>query len=311
MSSEVKGMVLCAGLGTRLRPLSDLWPKPACPILNRPLVAFNLALLQGIGVSQVVVNTHHLADRMGQVAETQARALGLSLTLSREAQLLGTGGGLKAAEKWLADDTCLLLNGDFFFDVDLEAALQVHRRERAVATLVVQTLPPGYRPLHGRADGRLACLPGETPPADSRAWHFTGVHLLEPAFFAGLSAQRSGIFETGYRALLQRGLPVVLHVDPGTWRDIGSPESYLTTNLEAADGHLPLDRFRALQPLRPRDPNARIAGSMKESIVGAGAVIPRGASVVRSVILPNTELGSEERLDHCIAAGDLRIRLAA
>src|SRR5581483_10431298 len=216
----MRAMVLCAGSGTRLRPLSEVWPKPACPVLNRALVAFNFALLKGAGISEVAINTHHLADRMARVAQVEASALGMSLRLSHEETLLGIGGGLKALEPYLRDGTFLLLNGDFIFDVDLKRAVEAHRSSGAAATLIVQAPIHGYRSLHARADGRLACLPGELPAAGAAAWHFTGIHVLEPRIFAGLSARPSGIFETGYRALLEVGADVQVHVDQGTWRDV-------------------------------------------------------------------------------------------
>jgi mannose-1-phosphate guanylyltransferase len=305
----MKAMVFCAGLSTRLRPLSELWPKPACTVLNRPLIAFNFALLKGIGVGEVAVNTHHLADRMASTAKTEAQALGLGLELSHESTLLGHGGGLKALEAWLGGGTFALLNGDFIFDLDLARVIEAHRRSGAAATLVVQSPLPGYRPLHALSDGRLACLPGETPPSGTTPWHFTGVHIVEPAIFSGLVSGPSGIFETGYRSLLEAGAPVRVHVDSGIWRDIQTAESYLSTNLEALKGRLPLARFDALGPLAAIHPRARVDGSVEESVIGAGAVIPAGASVRRSVVLADTELGENEGLENAIAAGGLRIRI--
>src|SRR5258708_4239786 len=115
-------MVACAGLGERLLPLTSLLPKPACPVLDRPLVHFNLALLQQVGVDEVIVNTHQLPEAMADAARRGCEALGLQLQLSHEPVLLGTGGGLKQAEQWLGEDTFLLLNGKILFDVDLAAA---------------------------------------------------------------------------------------------------------------------------------------------------------------------------------------------
>src|SRR3984957_7440921 len=223
----MKAMVFCAGLSTRLRPLSELWPKPACTVLNRPLIAFNFALLRGIGVGEVAVNTHHLADRMASTAKAEAQALGLGLKLSHESTLLGHGGGLKALEAWLGGGTFALLNGDFIFDLDLARVMEAHRGSGAAATLVVQPPLPGYRPLHALPDGRVAFLPGEAPPPGAVPWHFTGVHVVEPAIFEGLVSEPSGIFETGYRALLGRRALVRVHEDRGIWRDIQNPESYL------------------------------------------------------------------------------------
>jgi mannose-1-phosphate guanylyltransferase len=303
----MRAMIFCAGLGTRLRPLSDLWPKPACPVLNRPLVAFNFALLKGLGVTEVAVNTHHLADRMAAAASAEARALGLHLKLSREDVLMGHGGGLKAVEPWLGSGTFLALNGDFLFDLDLAGLLEAHRRSHAAATLAVQKPLEGYRPLHAHPDGRLACLPGETPPPGAVPWHFTGVHVLEPAIFAGLVSEPSGIFETGYRALLAAGKLVRVHEDRGVWRDIQTTESYLTTNLDALGGRLDLSRFGALGKLVAVDARARVEGDVEESVVGAGAHVPAGASVRRSVVLPGTVLREGEELENAIAAGELRI----
>jgi len=305
----MRAMVFCAGLSTRLRPLSELWPKPACPVLNRPLIAFNFALLRGAGVGEVAINTHHLADRMAAVAESEARALGLALRVSHESTLLGHGGGLKALEAWLGDETFLLLNGDFIFDLDLRALIETHRRSCAAATLVVQPPLAGYRPLHAFPDGRLACLPGEAPPPGSTPWHFTGVHVLEPAIFAGLVSGPSGIFETGYRALLETGALVRIHEERGSWRDVQTAENYLATNLEALQGWLPLARFKALGPLTAIHPSARVEGAVEESVVGAGAVVPAGARVRRSVVLAETVIGKGESLENAIAAGGLRVRV--
>jgi mannose-1-phosphate guanylyltransferase len=304
----MKAMVFCAGLATRLRPLSDLWPKPACPVLNRPLIAFNFALLESCGITEVAVNTHHLADRMAAAAAAEARALGLELRLSHESTLLGHGGGLKALETWLGSETFVLLNGDFIFDLDLARVIEAHRRSGAAATLIVQPPLAGYRPLHAFPDGRLACLPGEAAPSGSMPWHFTGVHVLASAIFSGLVSGPSGIFETGYRALLEAGGLVRVHEDRGSWRDIQTAENYLSTNLEAMEGRLPLARFAALGPLAAIHPSARVEGSVEESVVGAGAVVPAGARVRRSVVLGETVLAGGETLENAIAAGSLRIK---
>jgi len=119
-------MVLCAGRGERLRPLTDLRPKPGCPLLDLPLLWYQLALLRGVGVDEVVVNTHQLAPLLEGVAVLGCERLGLRLHLSHEPELLDTGGGLREARRWLGDETFLLLNGDMLFDVDLAGAIAAH-----------------------------------------------------------------------------------------------------------------------------------------------------------------------------------------
>src|SRR5207248_1976894 len=141
---RVKAMVLCAGFGTRLRPLTDQIPKPLVPLCGVPLLRYNFALLKNAGVNEIVINTHHLAAAMEQGALALARDLGIALHVSREHKhILGTGGGVRRAEATLGSETFFLLNGDMIFDVDLRAALAAHRKAGAIATMVLAPYPRG------------------------------------------------------------------------------------------------------------------------------------------------------------------------
>jgi mannose-1-phosphate guanylyltransferase len=314
-------MVACAGLGERMFPLTTLLPKPACPLLDRPLVDFNLALLRGVGVEEVVVNTHQLPEAMEAAARAGCEGLGQSLYVSREPVLLGTGGGLKRVEARLRDGTFVLINGKILCDVDLQAALSAHRRAAAAATLVVVDLPPGqrYRPVHASADGRLLYVPGFEPAApEGRPFLFTGIHLLEPAIFAHLppvTDRAYGIFEHGYRGLMAAGSTIAVHQTSGSFHDPSTPARYLRANLDAASGHFPLHRFERLGiGSLPGDGNcfgegATIEGEVHQSVIGHAARVPSGASVTRSVLWANTQLAENERLDHCIAAGAIRLQI--
>ena len=155
---EVVGMVLAAGLGTRLRPLTEFVPKPAVPVAGLPLVQFALGRLRAAGARRVVVNAHHLAGVMEGVAEDAARAVGIALSISREPVIAGTGGALREARAHLAGAEAIVLwNGDILFDVDLPAILAAHRKSGALATMVLAPMPPGRElrhrgrgPRHGR-----------------------------------------------------------------------------------------------------------------------------------------------------------------
>src|SRR5690606_18805147 len=118
-------MVLAAGLGTRLRPLTERIPKPALPLLGSTLLEENLALVARLGIREVVVNAHHLAPRIAEVARRAAGRLGLVLHLSFEApEALGTGGALVAARPLLDRETILVVNGDVLTDMDIGPALE-------------------------------------------------------------------------------------------------------------------------------------------------------------------------------------------
>jgi mannose-1-phosphate guanylyltransferase len=315
----MQAMVACAGLGERLHPLTTILPKPACPVLDRPLVHYNLALLRGIGVDEVVVNTHALPAAMESAARSGCAELGLQLHLSHEPLLLGTGGGLKRAEQWLGDDTFVLLNGKILCDADLSGALEAHRREAAAATLLVVDLPPneGYRPVYAGDDDRLLYIPGAEPATPKGSpFLFSGIHLLEPEIFAHLPTVTDrpyGIFEHGYRGLMGAGAKVRVHRLTGAFHDPSTPRRYLRANLDAASGRFPLERFAmlGLAPARP-DGNfvgegTRVMGEVRESVIAHGVHVPAGARLERSVIWPNTRLGENERIENCIAAGNLRV----
>jgi mannose-1-phosphate guanylyltransferase len=307
----MRAMVFCAGLGTRLKPLTDRLPKPACPLLDRPLCWYDLALLAGAGVRDVVVNTHPLPQQMAEAARAGGVKLGLSIEISHEPELLDTGGGLKRAQPLLGNETFLLLNGDIVFDVDLPAAIAAHRQAGAAATMVVRRMPPGapYRPVHVDGASRVVRIAGDAPrPPGTSPWLFTGVHVLEPEIFAQLPEGRSGLHEAGYGPWLRAGAKILAHVDEGVWSDIGTPARYLEANLGLLSGAFPAKRFAALGAFEGYvGENSRVDGEAIDSVIGAGAVVPAGASVHRSVVWPGTVLRAGERLEDVVAAGELRV----
>src|SRR5262245_661009 len=139
-------MVLAAGLGTRLRPLTDRVPKPLVPLLNRPLVERPLERLRGAGIHEVVLNVHHQASAV-RTALGDGRGLGLQIEYSVETDLLGTGGGVARVRALglLGEGTFVLMNGDSVVEVDLRAVIDAHRASGALATIV----------LHPRTEARF------------------------------------------------------------------------------------------------------------------------------------------------------------
>ena len=200
----MKAMVLCAGFGTRLRPLTDKVPKPLVPLCGVPLLRYNFALLKNAGVREIVVNTHHLGEAMEEGARRIARELSIYLHVSREEKhILGTGGGVRRAESLLGKGTFFLLNGDMIFDVDLAAALAAHRKAGAAATMVLAHYPRGatYGAVEVDADLNVRRIAGRgaSPSPSLRKMHFTGVHVLEPELIARLPAEgESDINRTAY-----------------------------------------------------------------------------------------------------------------
>ena len=137
----MRAMIAAAGLGTRLRPLSELRPKPAMPIRGVPLIAYSLALLARFGVTETVINAHHLPEMLVAAAERYTPP-GMSLRFSFERELLDTGGGIRRVVDFLREsDPCLILGGDMIVDADLSSLLDTHRTRGDAITLLLRDDP--------------------------------------------------------------------------------------------------------------------------------------------------------------------------
>jgi mannose-1-phosphate guanylyltransferase len=318
-------MVLCAGLGTRLRPLTERVPKPAVPVCGLPLVRWSLALLAGAGVRRAVVNVHHLPGEMARAAEDAARAVGVALAVSEEPAIAGTGGALREARALLEGaDAIFLVNGDVLFDVDLAAALAAHRASGALATMVLLPMPAGARYASVEVDGGGAVrrIAGAFGPGGEGLvpWHFSGVHVLSPAILDSVSAEpfERDVNRHVYPPLMASGAVRGL-VASGYWNDLGTPARYLEACRDVLLGHVPLARFAGADPFaatREIAPGARAATEARidpaarvraPAFVGARAIVPAGATVEDAVVWEDTTLAPGETVRHAIAAGALRV----
>ena len=172
----MKAAVLAAGLGTRLKPLTDICPKPLLPVLNRPLLGLVLAQLEAAGCFQVAVNTHHLADQVHDFL--RAEPWSFLLSVSHEPEILGTGGGLRQLGEVLREGPFLAINADILTDLDLAEVYRAHR-PGAVSTLVLHDCP-AYNNVWVAGDAVVSI--GAPPPgggADEKPLAYTGVQVVD------------------------------------------------------------------------------------------------------------------------------------
>lgn len=302
--TNVDAMVLCAGLGTRLRPLTLERAKPAVPLLARPLVGWSFERLREAGFESVVVNTHWLPETMEKVAQESARALGMQVRVSHEPDVLGTGGGLgRVRERGLsrADKHLFVMNGDVFFDFDAKSVLESHVESGALATMVMRPLPEGatYGGVFADASGRVVRIrdygkvrPGLAPLL------FTGVHVLSPKALAMLPEGASDVVDAVYGPLVRAGAEVRVVVETGRWLDLGDPEGYLGAHL-------------ALAPEGFVDASARVSASasLVRTTVGAGARVGEGARLVDCVVWDGAEVEAGEELIRTVATPVRRVQV--
>ena len=164
-------MVLAAGLGTRMRPLTLLRAKPALPVLDRPLIAFTLERLARSGVRDVIVNLHHLPESVTG-ALGGGRRFGLRIRYVHEPRILGTGGGPRAVRDFFGREPFLLVNGDVYFELDLRQLVARHRASGALATLALRRLPDprAYSTVVSDRRGRILSIAGRPKSYHAPSW---------------------------------------------------------------------------------------------------------------------------------------------
>ncbi|MHB8876271.1 MAG: nucleotidyltransferase family protein [Myxococcaceae bacterium] len=332
----MKAVVLCAGLGTRLRPFTSRWPKPAMPLLGQPLLRYSLAVLARGGVTAVGVNTHHLPGVMEDTASAECERLGLPLTVVHEPVIQGTGGGIRSLRELVDDGPFIVLNGDVLFSVELRPLIAAHQASGAAATMVLLPMPAGEKYAAVELDGARTVrrIAGHGPGGGKLTpWHFTGVHLLTPAVF---DFMRPGgpedINRDVYPRLLEAGLPIRGEVlDPSAcyWSDLGTPARYAGTHRDLLFGQVGLLPFAGSSPFDGAGPGAgnfrahpsatlrdvKVSGPAffaegcelgagvhvgAAVSVGKGARVGAGARLNRVAVLDGGRVLERERLEDCL-----------
>jgi len=222
-------MVLAAGRGTRLAPLTDEAPKALLEIGGRPMIEYPLRMLAAAGVEQVIVNLHHLGERIRARLGDGAR-YGLRIRYSPEDPILDTGGAVAHARPLIGDEPFAIANCDALLDPDLEALWRLHEERGALATLVVRSDPraESYGALDLDSTGIVRRFLGNPEsvdvPLEQRM--FCGVHVLSPDIFTHLPAVRVfSITRDFYGPLVVSGARLCGFDYRGYWRDLGTPES--------------------------------------------------------------------------------------
>ena len=224
----MRAMILAAGFGTRLRPLTNTVPKALAPVAGRPLIEYGLLFLKSYGVEEVVINLHHLGEKV-RAALGDGSAYGLRITYSPEDPILDSGGGIKKAQPFLDGETFVVLNCDTIIDLDLHTLLAAHRRTAAAATLVLRPDPEAarYGILETDASGRIRRFLGHPLEVNEplSPYMFTGLQMLEPRVFGFMPEARpfSTTRET-YPSMLHAGEPLYGFIHTGSWMVVDDAE---------------------------------------------------------------------------------------
>ena len=327
-------MILAAGLGSRLRPLTTHLPKPLVPILNRPLLGYLIRQVRQAGIHEIAINLHYRGEQIRSWLG-RGEQLGVEVTYSEEAELLGSAGGVQRMRQFFGNEPVLIVHGDILFDVDLSAVIQYHLSRAALATIVLH--PAHHRYNYGKikvnAHGQIAQfvdqqLPWVSGPLTETL--FTGVQILDPAVLDAISmAGVSALTADVYPALLRNPSRLYGYLMHGYWSDIGTPRRYWETNMDAVSGrvgsavNLPPDADdlglaaqvygRLADVLCP--PVAGRAGVEAhvsvgigpEVILGDGCELADDVRLVQSVLWPRVRVGRGVTIAGSIVLNDVAI----
>jgi NDP-sugar pyrophosphorylase family protein len=238
-------MILAAGLGTRLRPLTDDRPKALVEVAGRTMLELTLMRLRDFGVDEVIINTHHFADLVSEYLRAQNN-FGMQIEISHEEILLDTGGGIKRAAHFFlqSDEPFLVHNVDVLSNIDFGRMIQFHKDHNALGTLAVQDRPTSRYLLFDENDelcGRRAGISGESelvrPVEEEHAFAFCGIHILSPRIFSLLN--EGGIFSiipAYLRLAAQREPLFAFRADRYHWRDLGRPDHIVEAARDLVSG---------------------------------------------------------------------------
>lgn len=243
----MKAMILAAGFGTRLRPLTNEIPKALVKIAGKPMLERTIHRLQAAGVTDIIINTHHCADQVHHFLQN-APFPGLTIAISQEEKILDTGGGLKKAQFFFTDDRPFILhNVDVVSTFDLNAMYEFHLKDQPLVTIAVQkrqTRRPLLMDRQNRLCGRVGADDNNTrlpfpgfPPYQSVA--FNGVHVIDPKIFELM--QETGVFAIFdvYLRLVVAGHRIHCYdIGDNFWLDLGKPEALTRLDEAIAAGKI-------------------------------------------------------------------------
>jgi mannose-1-phosphate guanylyltransferase len=284
----VRAMILAAGLGTRLLPLTLEIPKPAVPVLGRPLCGYPMEFLRGHGAEAFLLNLHHGPETVRKRVDAWVAGR-FPVEFALETEILGTGGGIAGAATFFRGETFVTANSDAVARFPLGEAVARHRETGALATLILFPDPSGrYTPVRVRDDGTITGF-GKGAPSGAFEGFYTGYQIAEPELLAHIPRGRpSCIVRDTYGPLIARGAPIHAYRSDGVFLDFGTPSDYLRGTIA-----LLAEREAGVAPRSYISAGAAVGvGAVvgPDAAVEEGAAVGEGATVRRAIVWPGARV---------------------
>jgi mannose-1-phosphate guanylyltransferase len=303
MKKIMQAFVLGAGLGTRLRPLTEGLPKPLVPIFQKPLITFALDHLIEAGIRRFFVNTHHQPERFVETFPDSSYR-GRPIDFHYEPELLETAGGIANIAKSLSNEPLLVYNGDLLTDLPLAPLLNTHFAEGNVVTLALRFGPGPKHIAFDRGTGRVVDIRNQLGTGAAEEFVFSGVDVVDRQFIQRLvpGVKRSVI--PAFLDLIRENEKLGgVVINDGHWWDVGNREAYLQLHRELLTLKFPayfIDDPNWKTPVHNTaavDQTAQIRGC---SVVGAKCRVGAGATLEDTILWPGSQIASRSKLHGCI-----------
>ncbi len=308
----MKAMVLAAGLGTRLKPITFEIPKPMVPVLDRPVMAHIVGMLERQGFDELIANLHYYPDTIRDY-------FGDRLEYRFEEELLGTAGGVRNVADFFGDEPVVIVSGDALTDTDLNALVERHRSAGGIATLTVKKVDDTreYGVVIHDADGRIEGFQEKPDPADAKSdLGNCGIYCFSPEIFDYFPEEPFADWANDvFPALLEGDVPFHVHEITDYWNDVGSLEELRQGTFDALAGRLRIEVSAGEAPdgveVIGDDPvwvgegvefgsGVRLMGPV---VIGDGCKVGDGAALRESIVFPGTDVSEGEILIGAIHGG--------
>jgi mannose-1-phosphate guanylyltransferase len=275
----MKAIILAAGLGTRLKGLTENRPKALMPIVNRPVIARNIDYLKSFGVKNIAVNAHHHYRQIVDYINNNTPS-GIKMVVRVEKNILGTGGAIKNLSDFCGEEPFVVTNGDILTDINLIGAYKFHINSGNMATMILHDYGPFNQVMI--KNSQVVGISRQKTPGGLA---FTGMHILSPGILSHIPGPGYSDIIDCYNKLRVSGESIGAYVSENHyWRDIGNPESYIAANREFLDFE---KQPFAIGPASTIAPSVKFKGW---AAVGEGAVIESGVIIERSILWDNVSV---------------------
>ncbi|NLG84037.1 MAG: NDP-sugar synthase [Firmicutes bacterium] len=328
----MKAMILAAGVGSRLEPLTCNIPKPMVPVANRPVMEHIIRLLAKNGIQEIAANLCYKPEKIESYFG-DGTAWGVSLRYSREEELLGTAGGVKKLADFF-DQTFVVISGDALTDIDLGKLIRFHREREALATIALRPVPDPrqFGVVIVDEEGRIRAFQEKPAPGEALSnLANTGIYVFEPEIFDHIPAGRFYDFgKQVFPHLVERGLPCYGHVTDDYWCDIGTLTQYRLAHYDGLRGRVKISIPGMWNPgavyvgegayIAPTaaigykviiGANCHIGDGVEifgETVIGDNCVVESGAAIFGSIIWNNTRIARGVRLVECVVGSECYLK---